>query len=261
MSGSERLKGKTALVTGGNKGLGAAIVADLARNGANVVLAVRAAPLGEALVAGLPECSGRLAVVHCDVAEKGAATTTVAATIELFDALDILVNNAGTIDPIGHFLDNDSDAWEKAITVNLFGAQRMARAALPQLIARGGTLVNISSGAAHTPREGWSAYCSAKAALAMLTRATALEYTARGVRTYGFQPGVVDTDMQVSIRASGMNEISRLRRDQLAAPGVPARWVSWLCAERPQDLDGKDFSINDAGLRARVEQWQGAQVR
>jgi len=127
---------------------------------------------------------------------------------------------------------------------------------VPQLIARGGTLVNISSGAAHSPREGWSAYCAAKAALAMLTRATALEYAARGLRCYGFQPGVVDTDMQVAIRASGMNEISRLRREQLATPAVPARWVTWLAAERPADLDGKDFSVNDASLRSRVEAWQ-----
>ncbi len=255
MSANVPLQGKTALVTGANKGLGAGMVADLARHGANVVLAVRSVPLGDALVAGLVECSGRLAVVPCDVSQKDAGARAVAAAIDAFGALDILVNNAGQVEPIGHFLDNDSDAWEQAVTVNLFGAQRMARAALPQLIARGGTLVNISSGAGHTPREGWSAYCASKAALAMLTRAIALEYAGKGVCSYGFQPGVVDTDMQVSIRASDMNEISRLRRDQLAAPAVPARWVSWLCAERPRDLDGKDFSINDAALRARVDQW------
>jgi len=256
MSSTQPLGGKTALVTGGNKGLGAAIVADLARHGATVVLAVRSVALGEALVAGLPECAGRLAVVSCDVAEQGAAARAVAATVAQFGAVDILVNNAGQIDPIGRFLDTDAEAWEQAFTVNLFGAQRMLRAALPQLMARGGTLVNISSGAAHSPREGWSAYCASKSALAMLTRSTALEYAQRGVRSYGFQPGVVDTDMQVTIRASGMNEISKLRREQLAAPGVPARWVTWLCIERPQDLDGMDFSVNDAALKARVALWQ-----
>lgn len=256
MTAAQALEGRTALVTGGNKGLGAAIVADLARHGANVVLAVRSVLLGEALVAGLSECAGQLAVVSCDVAEPGAAARAVAATIAEFGALDILVNNAGQIDPIGHFLDTDAAAWEHAFTVNLFGAQRMLRAALPQLIARDGTLVNISSGAAHSPREGWSAYCSSKAALAMLTRSSALEYAQRGVRSYGFQPGVIDTDMQAAIRASGMNEISRLRRDQLAAPGLPARWVTWLCAARPQDLDGQDFSVNDPALKARVAQWQ-----
>ena len=154
MKAAQALEGKTALVTGGNKGLGAAIVADLARHGANVVMAVRSVALGEALVAGLPECAGRLAVVSCDVAEQGAAARVVAGTVAEFGALDILVNNAGQIDPIGHFLDTDSEAWEQAFTVNLFGAQRMLRAALPQLVARGGTLVNISSGAAHSPREG-----------------------------------------------------------------------------------------------------------
>ena len=255
------LAGRTALITGANKGLGAAIAVDLARAGARIVVAVRDTARAGAVRDAVAAVDGKCLAVQCDVARAGDAEKAVADVLKECGALDILVNNAGQIEPIGHVGDTDPAVWEHAVAVNLFGPYRMIRAVLPHFVSRGGgTIVNISSGAAHNPREGWSAYCSAKAGLAMLTRATAGEYAARGLRTFGFQPGVVDTDMQVTIRASGMNEISRLRRDQLAAPEVPARWVTWLCTERPEDLDGKDFSVNDATLKARLEQWQGLQA-
>ena len=165
MSGSECLKGRSALVTGANKGLGAAIVTDLAKNGANVVLAVRNPSSADAVLSQLQEHAKSLHVVQCDVADKGASARVVAVGIERFGALDILINNAGQVEPIGHFLDNDAEAWERAIVVNLFGVQRMTRAALPHFIERGaGTIVNISSGAGHRPREGWSAVITGGAA-------------------------------------------------------------------------------------------------
>jgi NAD(P)-dependent dehydrogenase (short-subunit alcohol dehydrogenase family) len=89
----------------------------------------------------------------------------------------------------------------------------VVRATLPSMLAnRGGTVINISSGAAHRALEGWSAYCCAKAGFAMLTTALALETTRSGVRVFGLAPGVVDTDMQVTIRASGINRVSQIPR-------------------------------------------------
>ena len=85
----------------------------------------------------------------------------------------------------------------------------------------------------------------------MLTRSLALEYPQ--VRTYGLQPGVVDTEMQVAIRASGINEISRIPRDKLAQPERPAQFIAWLCATQPQDLVGQDLTVNDSALIARME--------
>ena len=79
------------------------------------------------------------------------------------------------------------------------------------IAAGGGTIVNVSSGAALRPLEGWSAYCAGKAGMAMLTQAIKLEEAANGIRVFGFQPGTTDTDMQVLIRASG-NIISRVSR-------------------------------------------------
>ena len=147
----------------------------------------------------------------------------------------------------------DPDAWAANIRINLVGAFHCARAVVPHFLAQQrGVIVNISSGAAHRPREGWSAYCSAKAGLAMLTQALHLELGQRGIRAYGFQPGVVDTEMQVKIRASGINEISRLPRESLANPAEPARVIAWLCSEEARDLAGQELTIRDTALRARA---------
>jgi NAD(P)-dependent dehydrogenase (short-subunit alcohol dehydrogenase family) len=104
--------------------------------------------------------------------------------------LDILVNNAGVIEPISDIAASDPAAWARNISVNLVGAYNAVRAVLPGMLAggAGGTIVNVSSGAAFRPLEGWSAYCSGKAGLAMLTRAVALETAGRGVRVFGFAP-------------------------------------------------------------------------
>ena len=96
-----------------------------------------------------------------------------------------------------------------------------------------GTVINISSGAAHSPLEGWSAYCSAKAGLAMLTNTIALECADAGVRVFGLAPGVIDTDMQASIRASGISRISQIRRIDLAPVGDTPPRQSFIFASLP----------------------------
>ena len=106
-------------------------------------------------------------------------------------------------------------------------------------------IVNVSSGAAHRPQEGWAAYCAGKAGLAMLTKCTHLEYGAQGVRVYGFAPGVVDTAMQGAIRASGINPVSTLRREDLAPTDQPAKAIAWLCTQAAAGLAGQELDIRD----------------
>ena len=102
------------------------------------------------------------------------------------------------------------------------------------MLERGhGDIINVSSGAALRPLEGWSAYCAGKAGLAMLTRSIDLEHRAAGIRVFGFQPGTTDTDMQVTIRASGINLISKIPREQLTPVAHPARAIVYLCTRRP----------------------------
>ena len=247
----ERPRGRSALVTGASRGIGAAVAIALAQRGIAPVLAVRNPPAAE----GTAEAVRRLGVpclaLRCDVADPAAVRQAVAHTLEAWGRLDVVVNNAGQIDPIGHLGETDPEAWSQTISVNLVGAYNVIHAAMPALLQAQGTVVNLSTGAAHAPREGWSAYCSSKAGLAMLTRCLAHEYTGRGVAAYGLQPGLVDTEMQVRIRGSAMNEISRIPREDLAPPERSAAVVAWLADHRPSDLVGQDLTVNDASLIER----------
>ena len=119
--------------------------------------------------------------------------------------------------------------------------------------ARGsGTVVNISSGAATGALEGWSHYCATKAAVLALTRCTHKEYGDKGVRCVGLSPGTVATDMQVSIRDSGVNPVSQLDWETHIPPDWPARAIAWLCTDAASDIAGEDFSIKTPEGRARV---------
>ena len=129
----------------------------------------------------------------------------------------------------------------------------MPRAVVVGMLARGGgTMVNVSSGAAYRPLEGWSAYCAGKAGLAMLTRSIALETAGKGIRVYGFSPGTIDTEMQVKIRASGMNVISRIPRHELSPVEHAVRGLVYLCTAEAEDLLGQDASMRDDAFRKRI---------
>ena len=139
------------------------------------------------------------------------------------------------------------------IETNLIAAFQATQTAMRHMVAKGGgTIVNLSSGAAHRPMEGWSAYCAGKAGLAMLTRAIHEEYAAQGIRVFGFAPGVVDTDMQGSIRASGINPVSKIPRENLAPADEPARAIAWLCTQAADALAGQELDVRNPDLRASV---------
>lgn len=242
-----------ALVTGASRGLGAAIALALAQRGIVPVLAVRRPETAVDAATAIEQLGMPVHRITCDVTDPVSTTAAVAHCLELTGRLDIVVNNAGQIDPIGRAGETRPEDWLRAVSVNLVAPYRMVHAAMPALLASPApTVVNLSTGAAHTPREGWSAYCSAKAGLAMFTRCLALEYPQ--VASYGVQPGVVDTDMQVRIRASGINEISRIPRENLLQAAEPARFLAWLCDKRPPDLAGQDLNAGSAELKARLKE-------
>lgn len=247
----ESLNGRTALITGGGRGIGAAIARTLAQHGAKVALAARSTAEIEAVARELgPD---RAAAIACDVADWRAVESMVAQGEKRLGPIDILINNAGVIDPIGALADSDPAAWARNIEINLTGAYHVIRAVLPGMLARRrGTIVNVSSGAAHRPLEGWSAYCSAKAGLKMLTDALTLETKGSGLRVFGLSPGTIDTQMQVKIRASGINPVSKIARADLTPAEHPALAALYLCGEAAADLAGTEVSLRDPAFRQRI---------
>jgi len=196
------------------------------------------------------EIGGQAQALACDVSDYPAVERAVADTRQQFGGLDILVNNAGVIEPIAELASSDPATWARNIQINLIGAYNVVRAVLDGMLKTGGSIINVSSGAAHRPLEGWSAYCAAKAGLAMLTRSIALE-TAGRIRIFGFSPGTIDTDMQVKIRASGINQVSQIPRANLSPVEHAVRGLAYLC-DGGDDLMGQDVSMRDEAFRKRI---------
>lgn len=239
------LTGKTALVTGGSRGIGLATVRALSHAGADVHFTARTS-------VGLESARRALGPVPA-TGHLADMTDPVAMELVLQHDFDILINNAAIIGPIGRILDVTLADWSANIDTNLTAAFHATRLVLRHMVAKGaGTIINISSGAAHRPQEGWSAYCAGKAGLAMLTRSVHLEYGDKGIRAFGFAPGVVDTDMQGSIRASGINPVSQLPRESLAPADQPALAIAWLCSAAADPLIGQELDIRSPDLRAAV---------
>jgi NAD(P)-dependent dehydrogenase (short-subunit alcohol dehydrogenase family) len=247
------LAGKVAIVTGASRGIGAATARHLASCGAKVVLAARNAEALGAVATSIREQGGEVATIAADVAHYEEVAGAVRLSIDTFGGLDILVNNAGLIEPIARIADSDPQEWGRVVDINYKGVYHGLRAAIPEMLARGGgTIVNISSGAATSALEGWSHYSSSKAAVLMLTRCADKEYGAQGIRVVGLSPGTVATDMQVAIKASGINPVSRLDPSVHISPEWVAQAIAWLCTDAGASYAGTDFSLKNEESRRAV---------
>jgi len=244
------MQGKSVLITGASKGIGAATARLFAAAGANVTLVARNR---EAIADIATEIGDRAVAVPCDVSHYSEMEAAVEACHSAFGQLDVLINNAGVIEPITMLSAADPNAWGHAIDVNLKGVFNGMRAALSGMMARGsGTILTVSSGAAHNALEGWSAYCASKAGAAMLTRCADLEARGAGVRVMGLSPGTVATDMQREIRASGVNAVSQLDWSAHIPADWPARALLWMCSPEADAYVGQEISLRDAGIRKRM---------
>ncbi|MFW5833882.1 MAG: SDR family oxidoreductase [Pseudomonadota bacterium] len=249
----EELRGKVAIVTGASRGIGAATARAFAEAGAKVVLNARSGTAIEAIARELEAAGGEALAVAGDVNRFADLEAVVGAAMGRWGRIDLMVNNAGVIEPIGHLADSEPDAWAEAADINFKGVYYGLRAVLPIMQAQGaGVVVNVSSGAAVNPMEGWSHYCAGKAAALMLTRCADLECSARGIRVVGLSPGTVRTDMQVRIKASGLNPVSQLDPAVHIPPEWPARAILWLCTAEAADLRGVDVSLRDEHVRRRI---------
>ena len=244
------MSGRSVLITGASRGIGAEAARAFARAGAQVGLLART----EEAVADLAAEIGPAAVaIPCDVGRYWEVAAAVDGMTRTFGRLDVLVGNAGVIEPIAHLADADPDEWGRVIDVNLKGVFHGMRAAIPVMAAAGGgTVLTLSSGAAHGPVEGWSHYCASKAGAAMLTACADEEYRAAGIRAMGLSPGTVATRMQEEIKASGVNRVSQLDWSAHIPPDWPARALVWMCSPDADEFLGREVSLRDEGVRRRI---------
>jgi NAD(P)-dependent dehydrogenase (short-subunit alcohol dehydrogenase family) len=245
-----QLQGKVVVITGASRGIGAATARVFSASGAKVVLLAQSGDLLAKLAA---ELGADALALPCDVADATSVAGAVAGVMARWGRVDVLINNAGVIQPIARIADADAAAWGRAIDINLKGVFHGMQAVIPILRAQGGgTILTVSSGAAHAPLEGWSAYCAAKAGAAMLTRAAHLEEAGHGLRIMALSPGTVATDMQVTIKASGVNPVSQLDPAVHILPDWPARALLWMCSDAADAWLGQEVSLRDDAVRRGV---------
>ncbi|WP_420013217.1 SDR family oxidoreductase [Tateyamaria sp.] len=244
------MTGKTVLITGASRGIGADTARVFATAGANVALVARGA---DAIIELAAEIGTQAIALPCDVSRYEDVAGAVEKTAEHFGGLDVLIGNAGVVEPISHLATADPDAWGHVIDINLKGVFYGMRAALPVMQATGGgTILTISSGAAHGPVEAWSHYCASKAAAAMLTRCVDKENAGNGIRAMGLSPGTVATQMQREIKASGINPVSQLDWSDHIPAEWPARALLWMCSPKADPWIGQEISLRDQDIRDRV---------
>ena len=244
------LSGKTVLITGASRGIGEAAAKTFVEAGAKVMLTARNADKLENIKRNLGDCSEYFSG---DISDSNIVSELVDFCCAHFGNIDILINNAGTIQPIGLIHEIKPEDWSSVIDTNLKSIFYTTNAVLPKMVKNGdGTILNVSSGAAHNPLTAWSHYCASKAGAAMLTQCLHTEYFEYGIRAIGLSPGTVATQMQREIKESGINQVSALDWSAHIPADWPAKALLWMCSSEADKFVGKEISLRDEVIRRKV---------
>jgi 3-oxoacyl-[acyl-carrier protein] reductase len=243
------LTGKTALVTGGSRGIGRAIALRLATQGADVAFTYRGNAAAAADTTAAIEGLGRKALaIQADASQPDTAETVVKTTLDAFGKVDILVNNAGvTRDDL--IMRMSPEDWRLVLETNLFGAFWMIKAVTrPMLKARGGRIVNITSVSGQAGQMGQANYSSAKAGLIGLTKATARELASRSITVNAVAPGFVLTELTQDLPDALKAEITaRTPLGRFGETTEVADAVAFLASDEAGYITGQVLAV-DGGL-------------
>ena len=242
---------KTAIISGGSKGIGKAIAMKLAQAGANVVICSRKkdnldSAVNEAELNGLT-----LIPIECNTSNNESIQSVVDHTIEKFEKIDILVNNAAANPYYGPILNSEDSHWDKIFDVNVKGYFNFAKACSDTMIANNsGKIINVASIAAKTPLEGLGVYNISKAAVVMLTKVLAKELGEYNIQVNTLSPGLIKTDFSKALweNEDTYNKIVKsIPQGKMGSPDDISGMALYLASEASDFVTGAIFTV-DGGI-------------
>ena len=246
---SKGLEGKIALVTGGSRGIGAAIAKRLAADGANVAITYAKDASAASAVIKAIELGGRKAVaIQADAADVEAAKRAVEKTVATFGRLDVLVNNAGTAIP-KTFEETTLEEMDRVIDINVRGTLAVTHAALKHM-KRGGRIISIGSAAGERAQvPGLVAYSATKGAVKMFTQGLSREVASRGITVNNVQPGPIDTDLNPALGDWAVPQKAATALDRYGQVDEIAAMVAFVAGPESSYITGSNLTV-DGGMNA-----------
>jgi NAD(P)-dependent dehydrogenase (short-subunit alcohol dehydrogenase family) len=232
------LQGKSAMITGGSRGLGAALARRFAQEGAAVSICARDEDEIAVIVSEIESAGGRAVGTVADVTSEQELAAWLAETRRALGPVDVFVNNASVLGPRVAIEEYPADAWRQVIDVNLTGAFLAAKMAIPALRERGGSMIHVSSGVGDHGRPLWGAYCASKNGLEALSEMLAGELAEYRIRSNAVDPGSMRTEM----RAAAYPEEDP---DKVPAPAEVTDVFVWLASDRSADITGQRFRAKE----------------
>ncbi len=241
MSNAREFEGRVALITGSARNLGRAIAEALAQAGAAVVINSRSSKQEMEATAAAINAAGGKAIAHlADITDADAVHRMVQATVDTFGRLDILINNAVS-HSVSAFQDLSFEDWRRTMSVILDGAFHCTQACVPEIVrCGGGSIVNMGGAFGHMPHPGRAATSAAKAGLAGLTRALALELAAHNINVNYVSPGPANTVRETPFQF----DMKRIPLARFAKPSEVVAMVRLLCSPQGRYVTGQTIHVN-----------------